>query len=104
MSLGGSQEESKSSITYKDNTSPDSPMAFFDETNRKVLIISNDHQKENDKGGQMNGSGQKVQHTIAWDEDTDPRDIEQAIEEVLQKVKGVESAWKAAASQATVQV
>lgn len=51
MSLGGSQEESKSSITYKDNSSPDSPMAFFDETNRKVLIISNEHQKENDKGG-----------------------------------------------------
>lgn len=55
MSLGG-QEESKSSITYKDNTSPDSPMAFFDEPNRKVLIISNEHQKENDKGSQMNGS------------------------------------------------
>ena len=104
MSLGGSQEESKSSITYKDNTSPDSPMAFFDETNRKVLIISNEHQKENDKGGQMNGSGQKVQHTIAWDEDTDPRDIEQAIEEVLQKVKGVESAWKASSQATVVQV
>jgi hypothetical protein len=51
----------------------------------------------------MNGSGQKIQHTIAWEEDTDPRDIEQAIEEVLQKVKGVESAWKAA-PYSTVQV
>lgn len=47
----GILEETKSSITYKDNTSPDSPMAFFDEPNRKVLIISNEHQKENDKGG-----------------------------------------------------
>ena len=51
----------------------------------------------------MNGSGQKVQHTIAWDEDTDPRDIEQAIEEVLQKVKGGDLAWKGAI-QSTVQV
>ena len=79
----GILEETKSSITYKDNTSPDSPMAFFDEPNRKVLIISNEHQKENDKGGHMNGSGQKIQHTISWEENTDPKDIEQAIEEVL---------------------
>jgi hypothetical protein len=92
MSLGGGagQEESKSSITYKDNTSPDSPMAFFDEPNRKVLIISNE-QKENDKGGMMNGSGQKIKHTISWDEDTNPKDIETAIEEVLQKVKAAEA-------------
>ncbi len=40
-----------------DPSSPDSPMAFFDESNRRVLIISSEHQKENDKGGQMNGSG-----------------------------------------------
>lgn len=54
------REESKSSITYKDNSSPESPMAFFDEPNKKVTIISDAHaggQKENDKGGRMNGSG-----------------------------------------------
>ncbi len=80
-----SLEESKSSITYVDPSSPGSPMAFFDETNRKVLIIS--EQKENDRGSSMNASGHKIQHCIEWEEDTDPKVIEKAIEDVLEKVK-----------------
>ncbi len=36
----------------------------------------------------MNASAQKIKHCIEWEEDTDPKVIEKAIEEVLEKVKG----------------
>lgn len=51
-------------------------MAYFDENNRKVLIISKDPV-----------DGDKVQHSIKWEEDTDPSTIGKVIEDILIKVK-----------------
>lgn len=54
----------------------DSPVAFYDEANHKVLIISNN-----------NIDGTQVQHCIKWSEDTNTEVIGKAIEDVLNKVK-----------------
>lgn len=53
----------------------ESPEAYFDENNRKVLIISKT----------VDGNS-KVQHTIKWTEETDAGVIGKAIEDVLKKV------------------
>lgn len=53
-----------------------SPETYYDEENRKVLIIANDVNE-----------GNQIQHCIKWGEDTDPTLVGKAIEEVITKVK-----------------
>ena len=82
---------------HLDGSSQGSPKAYFDENNRKVVIIaavsneSGSKSNENDGGTSGNKatqmSAQKIQHCIEWEEDTDPKVIEKAIEDVLEKVK-----------------
>jgi len=51
----------------------DSPKAYFDEDNRKVMIVSVDPEE-----------GNEVQHCITWNDEVEPDEIEQAIENVLE--------------------
>jgi hypothetical protein len=46
----------------------DSPKAYFDEDNRKVMIVSVDPDE-----------GNEVQHCITWNDEAEPDEIEQAI-------------------------
>lgn len=56
--------------------SVDSPKAYFDEANRKVMIVSIDPNE-----------GNEVQHCITWRNEAEAGEIEKAIEGVLFRVK-----------------
>lgn len=55
-----------------------------------MLIISSDPSKK----GRKDASERRIQHCIEWDEDTDPKALGRAIEQVLEKVQGTGSSLK----------